>query len=144
MGIPLEGAALLVSFFADDDFPPFGIRLAIFELFLSDEVVSSLGDESFLSDLLFSSLSLEGANDLLPFAEDFEYDDEEEEEEEDLLGAVMVWVLGAGCLDGALLGGSSPYSDMSSSSCSAISTTEGDTLEPALGLISLNFSSMDL
>lgn len=148
LGMPLEGAVeVLVSFFADDVLPPFGMRLAILELFLEDsDEVSSLGDEvSFedLPDLPLSSLSLEGAVVLLPFAEDLEYDVEEV-----FVGATMdAWVLGGGCLAGAGLVGvtpSSPYSDKSSSSCRAISTTEGETLEPARGLISLNFSSIDL
>lgn len=148
LGMPLEGAVeVLVSFFADDVLPPFGMKLAILEVFLDDsDEVSSLGDEvsfELLPDLLFSSLSLEGAIVLLPFAEDLEYDVEEV-----LVGAAMDdWVLGGGCLAGALLidiTASSPYSDRSSSSCRAISTTDGDTLEPARGLISLNFSSMDL
>lgn len=148
LGMPVEEAVeVLVSFFADDVLPPFGMRLAILELFLTDsDNGSSLGDEmSFedLPDLLLSSLSLGGAAVLLPLAEDLEYDVEEV-----LVGAAMdVWVLGGCCLVGAGLVAvrpSSPYSDRSSSSCRAISTTDGETLEPARGLISLNLSSMDL
>lgn len=105
-GMPLEEDELLVSFFADEGFPPFGMRLAILEFFLldsDDDSRSSLGGElSFAGfpDLLLSSLSLDDAIDLLPFAEDFEYDDEEV-----LLGAVMegVWVLGGVCLAGVLV-----------------------------------------
>lgn len=148
LGIPLEGdVEVLVSFFAADVLPPFGIRLAILEDFLEDsDEGSSLGDDvSFevLLDLLLSSLSLEGAVVLLMFPEDLECDVEEV-----LVGVeTECWVLEGGCLAGAgliIVTPSSPYSDRSSSSCRAISTTDGDTLEPARGLISLNLSSMDL
>lgn len=155
--MPVEAEEALLSFFPDDGFPPFGMRLAILEVFLVESVNdsrSSLGGELSLidfPDLLLSSLSLEGAMDLLPLAEDFE------NEEEVLLDAVRddAWVLVDICLAVALLlpllhtdpvgvSPSSPYSDRSSSSCKAISATDGDPREADRGLIRRNFSSMDL
>lgn len=136
------------------------MRLPILEVFLTGSLKeSSFGGElSFedFPDLLFSSLSLE--MDLLLLADDLENEEEgEEEEEEVLLDAVRddAWVLVGICLAVALLPTlphtdpvgvelSSPYSDRSSSSCRAISATEGDAREADLGLISRNFSSMDL
>lgn len=158
LGIPLE-AEEPPSFFPDDGFPPLGMRLAIFELFLVGSVNdSSLGGELSLedfADLLLSSLSLE--TDLLLLPEAFENEEEGEDEEEALLGAVRddVGALVGISLAAALLlvllhtdpvgvNPSSPYSDRSSSSCRAISATEGDAREADLGLIRRNFSSMDL
>lgn len=160
LGIPLD-AEELPSFFPDDGFPPLGMRLPILEVFLvgsANDSRSSLGGELSLEDfpdLLFSSLSLD--MDLLPLADDFENEEEGEEEEEVLLGAVRddAGVLVGICLAVALLltllhadpvgvSPSSPYSDRSSSSCRAISATEGDAREADLGLIRRNFSNMDL
>lgn len=154
LGIPLDS-----DFFPDDGFPPLGMRLPILEDFLvgsANASRSSLGGELSLADfpdLLFSSLSLD--MDLLPLAEAFENEEEGEEEEEVLLGAVRddAGVLVGICLAVALLllhtdpvgvNPSSPYSDRSSSSCRAISTTEGDAREADRGLIRRNFSNMDL
>lgn len=130
------------------------------ELFLVDsenDSRSSLGGELSLDDfplLLLSSLSFDEAMDLLPLEEAFE-NEVEDEEEEVLFDDVMeeVCVLVGICLAVALLllhmdpvgvSPSSPYSDRSSSSCRAISATDGDALEADLGLIKRNFSSMDL
>lgn len=159
LGIPVE-AEEPPSFFPDDGFPPLGMRLAIFEVFLvgsANDSRSSLGGELSLedfTDLLFSSLSLD--MDLLLLPDAFE-NEEEGEEEEALLGAVRddVGALVGICLAVALLltllhtdpvgvNPSSPYSDRSSSSCRAISATEGDAREADLGLIRRNFSIMDL
>ena len=153
-GMPLEAPP---SFFPADGLPPLGMRLAILEDFLPESTNdSSLSGELSLEDfpdLLLSSLSLDEATDLLPLAEAFVY--EEEEEEEVLLDAVRddAGVLVGICLAVALLlpllhtdpvgvSPSSPYSDRSSSSCRAISATDGDARD--LGLIRRNFSSMDL
>lgn len=160
LGMPLEAEEAPPSFFPDDGFPPLGIRLAILEVFLEESANdsrSSLGGVLSLADfpdLLLSSLSLDEAMDLLPLADVFE---NEEEGEEDLLGAVRdgVVVLVDICLAVALLllllhtdpvgvSVSSPYSDRSSSSCRAISATDGDAREADLGLIRRNFSNMDL
>lgn len=157
--MPLEAEEALPSFFPDDGFPPLGMRLAILEVFLvasANESRSSLGRELSLEDfpdLLLSSLSLD--MDLLPLADAFE--NEEEGEEEVLLDVVRddAGVLVGICLAVALLlpllhidpvgvNPSSPYSDRSSSSCRAISATDGDAREADLGLIKRNFSSMDL
>lgn len=160
LGMPLEAPP---SFFPDDGFPPLGIRLAILEDFLvesaKESTRSSLGGELSLEDfpdLLLSSLSLDEDVDLLPFTELFE-NEEEGEEEEVLLVAVReeAGVLVGICLAVALLlpllhtdpvgvSPSSPYSDRSSSSCRDISATDGDALEADRGLISRNFSNMDL
>lgn len=156
--MPLEAPP---SFFPDDGFPPLGMRLAILEVFLVESAKdsrSSLGGELSLDDfpdLLLSSLSLDWAMDLLPLAEAFE--NEEGDGEEVLLGAVRddAALLVGICLAVALLlallhtdpvgvSPSSPYSDRSSSSCRAISATDGDAREADLGLIRRNFSSMDL
>lgn len=153
LGIPLEG-----SFLPDDGFPPLGIRLAILEFFFEESAKdsrSSLGGEHSLEDfpdLLLSSLSLDEVMDLLLLAEPFE----NEEEGEVLLDVLRedVDVFVGICLAVALLllllhtepmgvNPSSPYSDMSSSSCSAISATDGDAREADRGLIRRNFSSMD-
>lgn len=158
LGMPLEA-----SFFPDDGFPPLGMRLAILEVFFvesANDSRSSLGGELSLEDfpdLLLSSLSLDEAMDLLPLAEPFENEEEGEEEEEVLLDALRedVGVFVGICLAVALLllllhtdpmgvNPSSPYSDRSSSSCSAISATDGDVREADRGLIRRNFSSMDL
>lgn len=154
LGMPLE-AEEPPSFFPDDGFPPLGMRLAILEFFLvgSANSRSSLGGELSLedfTDLLLSSLSLD-----MDLA--FENEGEGEEEEEVLLGAVRddAGVLVGICFAVALLlllphtdpvgvSPSSPYSDMSSSSCSAMSATDGDAREADLGLIRRNFSSIDL
>lgn len=160
-GMPLDGEEVPPSFFPDDDFPPLGMRLAIFEVFFVESEKASRssfgGDVSLqdLPDLLLSSLSLQEATDLPPPAEAFEYEDDEDEDV--LLGAVRedVGVFVAICLAAALLltllhadpvgvNPSSPYSDRSSSSCNAISATEGDALEADRGLMSRNFSSIDL
>lgn len=158
LGIPLE-VEELPSFFADDGFPPLGIRLAVLEVFLvgspndsRSSLDGSLSLEDF-PDLLFSSLSLD--MDLLQFVDAFE--NEEGEEEDAFAGAVRddAGVFVGICLAVALLltllhtdlGGvkpSSPYSDKSSSSCRAISATEGDALAADRGLINRNFSNMDL
>lgn len=159
--MPLEAEGVPPSFFPDDDFPPLGMRLAIFEVFFVESANasrSSFGGELSLQDLpdlLLSSLSLQEAADLLPLAEAFEY--EEDEDEDVLLGALRgdAGVFVAICLAVALLltllqadpvgvNPSSPYSDRSSSSCKAISATDGDALEADRGLISRNFSSIDL
>lgn len=151
--MPLEAEEAPPSFFPDDGFPPLGMRLAILEVFLvesANDSRSSLGGELSLEDfpdLLLSSLSLD--MDLDAF--------ENEEEEEVLLDVVRddVGVLVGMCLAVALLlpllhtdpvgvNPSSPYSDRSSSSCRAISATDGDAREADLGLIKRNFSSMDL
>lgn len=161
LGMPLEAGEVPPSFFPDDGFPPLGMRLAILEVFLvvsANDSRSSLGVELSLEDfpdLLLSSLSLD--MDLLPLADAFENEEEGEEEEEVLLGAVRddAAVLVDICLAVALLlpllhtdpvgvNPSSPYSDRSSSSCRAISATDGDAREADLGLIRRNFSSMDL
>lgn len=132
LGIPLP------SFFPDVGFPPLGMRLPIFEVFLAavspKESRSSLGGELSLEydrlDLLFSSLSLEADLLLLPLPlDDFENEEEEEEEGEALFGGVRedTVVLLATCFAGVLAavllqagtagkGQSSPYSDRSSSS----------------------------
>lgn len=155
-GMPVKAEEVLPSFFPDDGFPPLGMRLAILEVFLVESAKdsrSSLGGELSLEDfpdLLLSSFSLDGAADLLPFA-DFD------NEEEVLLGAVRdeAGFLVDICLAVALLllllhtdpvgvNPSSPYSDRSSSSCKAISATDGDAREADRGLIKRNFSSMDL
>lgn len=160
LGMPVEAPP---SFFPDDGFPPLGMRLAILEDFLvgsANDSRSSLGGELSLEDLpdlLLSSLSLDEAMDLLPLADAFENEEEGEEEEEVLLGAMRDGgvVLVEICLAVALLlpllhtdpvgvSPSSPYSNMSSSSCRAISATDGDAREADLGLIRRNFSSMDL
>lgn len=162
LGIPLE-AEEPPSFFADDGFPPLGMRLAILEDFLVGSVNESLSSlEVSLSldfpDLLFSSLSLDVG--LLPLVDTFEY---EEEEEEALDGAATddPGVFVGTCLDVALLlmlphtdpdaaahrigvNPSSPHSDRSSSSCRAISATEGEAREADRGLIRRNLSSIDL
>lgn len=149
------------SFFPDDGFPPLGMRLAILEVFLvgsANDSRSSLGGELSLEDfpdLPLSSLSLDEATDLLPLADAFE--NEGLEEEEVLLGAARdgAVVLVDICLDVALLplllhtdpvgvNSSSPYSNMSSSSCRDISATDADAREADLGLIKRNFSSIDL
>lgn len=159
--MPLEAEAEPPSFFPDDGFPPLGMRLPILEDFLlgsANDSRSSLGGElSFedFPDLLFSSLSLEA--DLLPLLDALEYEVEEGEEEDVLLDALRddPWVLVDICLVVALLlpllhtdpvgvRPSSPYSDRSSSSCSAISATDGDARDADLGLIRRNLSSMDL
>lgn len=159
-GMPLEADEAPPSFFPDVGFPPLGMRLAILEVFLlgsAKDSRSSLGGELSLEDfpdLLLSSLSLDEAMDLLLDA--FE-NEEGEEEEEVLLGATRddAVVLVDICLAVALLlpllhtdpvgvNPSSPYSDRSSSSCRAISATDGDAREADLGLIRRNFSSMDL
>lgn len=157
-GMPLEAEEELPSFFPDDDFPPLGMRLAILEVFFVESDAfsrSSFGGElSFedFPDLFLSSLSLHGAKDLLPLADVFDDD-----EDDVLLGAerddagVFVEI----CLAVALLlpllhtdpvgvCPSSPYSDRSSSSCRVISAMDGDALEAERGLISRNFSSIDL
>lgn len=159
--MPLEAEEPLPSFFPDDGFPPLGMRLAILDVFLLESANvsrSSFGGESFedFEDLLLSSLSLFEAMDLLLLADAFEYEVEDEAEEV-LLGAVRddAEVFVDVCLAVALLlpllhtdpigvNPSSPYSDRSSSSCRAISTTDGDALEADRGLISRNFSSIDL
>lgn len=162
LGMPLEAEEAPPSFFPDDGFPPLGMRLAILEVFLvgsANDSRSSLGGEQSLEDfpdLLLSSLSLDEALDLLPL-DAFENEEEGEGEEEVLLGAVRddAGVLVGICLAVALLlpllqtdpvgiSPSSPYSDRSSSSCRAISATDGDDREADLGLIRRNFSSMDL
>lgn len=136
------------------------MRLAILEDFLlesANDSRSSLGgDVSFedFPDLLLSSLSLDTAMDRLLLAEALE---KEGDEEEVLLGAAReeAGVLVGICLAVALLlpllhtepvavSPSSPYSDKSSSSCRAISATDGEVREADLGLIRRNFSSMDL
>lgn len=156
--MPVEG-----SFLPDDGFPPLGMRLAILEDFFVEspnDSRSSLGGEDSLEDfpdLLFSSLSLDEVMDLLTLAEPFENEEEGDEEEEALLDALRedVDVFVGICLAVALLllllhtepmgvNPSSPYSDRSSSSCSAISATDGDDREADRGLIRRNFSSMDL
>lgn len=161
LGMPLEAEEAPPSFFPDDGFPPLGMRLAILEVFLvesANDSRSSLGGELSLEDfpdLLLSSLSLDEAMDLLPLADAFE--EEGLEEEGVLLGAARDGgvVLVDICLAVALLlpllhtdpvgvNPSSPYSDMSSSSCRDISDTDGDAREADLGLIRRNFSSMDL
>lgn len=153
--MPLETEEL-PSFFVDDGFPPLGMRLAIFDDFLLGSGYASRSSlDGSLSldfpDLPFSSLSLDAG--LLPL-DAFEY---EEEEDEALVGAVTgdpVVFVGI-CLEVALLltlphtdpdGGSpsSPHSDRSSSSCRAISATEGDAREADRGLIRRNLSSIDL
>lgn len=158
LGMPVD-AEELPSFFPDAGFPPLGMRLAILEDFLvgsANESRSSLGGELSLEDfpdLLLSSLSLD--TDLLPLGDAFE-NEEGEDEEELLLGAARddVGALVGICLAVALLplllhtdpvgvNPSSPYSDRSSSSCRAISATDGDAREADLGLIKRNFSSMD-
>lgn len=156
LGIPLE-AEELPSFFADDAFPPLGMRLAILDDFLlvsANESRSSLEVSPSLDfpDLLFSSLSLDVG--LLPLVDAFEY---EEEEEEALPGAARddPAVFIGTCLAGALLlmlphtdpvgvNPSSPHSDRSSSSCRAISVTEGEAREADRGFIRRNLSSIDL
>lgn len=157
-GMPLAAEEVPPSFFPDDDFPPFGMRLAILEDFLVESAEfsrSSFGGElSFedFTDLFLSSLSLHGAKDLLPLAEVFD-----EDEEEVLLGAETdaAGVFVELCLAVALLlpllhndpvgvCPSSPYSERSSSSCSVISAMDGDALEADRGLMSLNFSNIDL
>lgn len=162
-GMPVEAEEAPPSFFPDDGFPPLGMRLAILEVFLVESVYdsrSSLAGELSLEDfpnLLLSSLSLDWAMDLLPLADAFENEEEGEEEEDVLLGAVRddAGALVGICLAEALLlpllhigpigvNPSSPYSDRSSSSCRAISATDGDAREADLGLMRRNFSSMDL
>lgn len=156
LGIPLEAEEPL-SFFADDGFPPLGMRLAILDDFLlgsANESRSSLEVSLSLDfpDLLFSSLSLDVG--LVPLVDAFEY---EEEEEEALVGAARddPGVFVGTCLAVALLlmlphtdpvgvNPSSPHSDRSSSSCRAISATEGDAREADRGLIRRNLSSIDL
>lgn len=158
--MPLE-AEETPSFFPDEGLPPLGMRLAILDVFLvgsAYDSCSSLGGELSLEDfpdLLLSSLTLD--MDLLPFAEAFENEDEGEEEEEvfpgvaredaeDLVGICLVVALLLPLLhtDPMGINPSSPYSDRSSSSCRAISATDGDAREADLGLIRRNFSSMDL
>lgn len=154
MGMPLEAGAGPPSFFPDEDFPPLGMRLAILDVFLLESTkVSSLDGELSLEDfpdLLLSSLSLGGAAVRPLLAEDLEKD---EDGDEVLLGGLSEdgGVLLGVCLTAALLhtnpGGvapSSPYSDRSSSSCRAISATDGDARDADLGLIRRNLSSMDL
>lgn len=163
LGMLLEAGEAPPSFFPEDGFPPLGMRLAILELFLvgsANDSRSSLAGELSLEDfpdLLLSSLSLDEAMDLLPLADAFENEEEGKEEVEVLPGAVRDGVedLADICLAVALLllllhtepvgvNPSSPYSDRSSSSCRAISATDGDAREADLGLIRRNFSSMDL
>lgn len=149
--MPLETEEL-PSFFVDDGFPPLGMRLAILDDFLLGSGYASRSSlDGSLSldfpDRPFSSLSLDVG--LLPL-DALEY---EEEEDEALVGAVAddPGVFVGICLEVALLhtdpvGGSpsSPHSDRSSSSCRAISATEGDAREADRGLIRRNLSSIDL
>lgn len=153
--MPLEAEEPL-SFFADDGFPPLGMRLAILDDFLLGSANASRSslDVSLSFDfphLPFSSLSLDAG--LWPLVDAFEY----EEEEEALVGAATddPGLFVGTCLAVALLlmllhtdpvGGkpSSPHSDRSSSSCRAISATEGEAREADRGLIRRNLSSIDL
>lgn len=154
--MPLEAEEPL-SFFADDGFPPLGMRLAILDDFLLGSANASRSslDVSLsfdFPDLPFSSLSLDAG--LWPLVDAFEY---EEEEEEALVGAATddPGLFVGTCLAVVLLlmllhtdpaGGkpSSPHSDRSSSSCRAISATEGEAREADRGLIRRNLSSIDL
>lgn len=156
LGIPLEGEEPL-SFFADVGFPPLGMRLAILDDFLvgsAKESRSSLEVSLSLDfpDLLFSSLSLDVG--LLPLVDAFEYEEEEEgalfgaarEEPEPFVGTCLAeaLLLMLPHTDPVGIEPSSPHSDRSSSSCRAISVTEGDAREDDRVLIRRNLSSIDL
>lgn len=150
---------MALSFLPAAGLPPLGMRLAILEVFLDGSTMgsrcSSLGGVLALPPLLLllSSFSLGWGRDLLvpPLEGDEPFTEPllaaAREGGEAVLASCLVLLLLLVHIDdvgSVMLSPSSPYSDKSSSSCKAISATDGEVRAAERGLIIRNLSSMDL
>lgn len=148
---------MALSFLPAAGLPPLGMRLAILEVFLDGSTMgsrcSSLGGVLALPPLLLllSSFSLGWGRDLLvpPLEGDEPFTQPllaaaREGGEAVLASCLVLLLLHIDDVGSVMLSPSSPYSDMSSSSCKAISATDGEVRAAERGLIIRNLSSMDL